>query len=242
MNPMRNRKQNPALWAAAFLPLLPDFAMRFKDGGDAGGGAGEGEGEKKKKDKDPAQDKPAAGTVTLTEAELKLRIENAAKDALTKAEKEAKTAKDREDRERKKKEGDLQGLYDSEVERAKAIEAEVDALKLLLKQGEVSAALKDHLIESQSEYAKSARYILPLVEFDVDTDAETIAARVKLAVEQFVKDNPRAAASGAAGAPGSGSRGKAPPGTPETNAGQKKDDKPAGDPRRVEGGRYLSGF
>ncbi len=125
------------------------------------------------------------------------------------AEFEAEQTKQREaaEIERKKKEGDLQGLLDSEKATKAKIEAENAQLKLKVKRGEVEGSIRDYIAEHYKDYGTSVPYILPMVEFDSESRPEDISKRVRTAVDKFVKDNPRATTS--VGAPQPPSRTKA---------------------------------
>lgn len=256
---MRYRKTRAAL-LAAFLPINPFSAFRLTDGGDAGGDGSGGDDDKKKaagggkgKKKDDTGgdasdgDKGATGEakITISEADLKARTEKAAADAVAAHEKKLKAEREKADREQKKKDGDIQALYESEQARGKELETENAALKVENQKLRVSQVLQAHLIESQPDYLKSSKYILSMVQFDEKTTPEDIEKGVKAAVAEFVKDNPRASdKKQTGGAPGSGTRGKSTAGNGDGDGGGSKPDatKRAVAPRDTPAGAYLRGW
>jgi hypothetical protein len=144
-----------------------------------------------KKDEPPADDK-----VTLTKAELDQRIADAAKQAAK--DESDKLAKDRErekaerEAEDAKKRGEFEKLYQSEVDGRKKDQAERDALKLDLRRTQVQGKLHAFIVENHADYAPAAKYIAPLLTIAADTTDADADKQIKEAVEQYVKDNPRA--------------------------------------------------
>lgn len=147
------------------------------------------------------EEKGKGASVTLSEAELNERIaaatERAAKAEREKAQQERDAEKAKAEEAAKKAKGDLQGLLDDQVKKTNEGEAKIAELQLLVKRGDVERTLRDYITENNADYASSVKYIMPLIAYDAKTSDEDIAKRVKTAVTQFVKDNPRAASKGA---------------------------------------------
>lgn len=259
---MRTAKRRviAALALAALMPCVTDWdalgVHSLNDGGSGSGGSsgdggksdGKADDEKSKsgEKKDDAGDSGKKESkddenVTISKAALKAQTEKAIADALAKREKDAEEQAKKADREKKKKEGDVQGLLEAEKEANAELKREAEALKFSLKREQVHSALRDHLIENNEAYVKCANYILPLIEFDADTDDDAIQTSIKSAVAQYVKDNPRSGGEGGSGAPGAGARGKKSGDNDKKPPAEKKDDSGKTiDAKRVNHGRYLA--
>jgi hypothetical protein len=154
---------------------------------------------------------PDADKVTLTKAELEAKVNEAAANAVRKAneaaEKKRKDAEDEAARKKAEEQGEYQKLADSEKQKRAAAEQERDAAKLSARKLEVKDKLRDYLAadEAREGYAGVAKYIMPLIEFDLTT------------ADQYITDNPRKAV--ATPPPGRGPKLPAKPGEkkPEAN-------------------------
>jgi hypothetical protein len=166
---------------------------------------------------------PDADKVTLTKAELEAKVNEAAANAVRKAneaaEKKRKDAEDEAARKKAEEQGEYQKLADSEKQKRAAAEQERDAAKLSARKLEVKDKLRDYLAadEAREGYAGVAKYIMPLIEFDLTTDDAEIEKRIKAAADQYITDNPRKAV--ATPPPGRGPKLPAKPGEkkPEAN-------------------------
>jgi hypothetical protein len=186
-----------ALYGQHNRALAPDG-----DGGGAGGGAG---GDDKNKGK--AEPKK----IELTEEELSQRINAATVDAVKKAEEKAAAAakKKADDDAAKaaKEQGDFKKLYDGEVELKKKAEQERDEARTETRSKHVEILLGRYLAKNHKEYVDAAEWIRPHVKFAPDDDDAKIEKAIKETVDQYVKDNPRAAGSGGGGGAPSAARG-----------------------------------
>lgn len=197
--------------------------LRFKyvpDSDTPAGGAGTpppagDEPDKKGKKKKSADDEPKK--LELTEAELQEKIEKALAKQKAQFDKEQADTKAKADEDAKKKQGEYQQLYESEVAKGKEKDAKVGDLELQLKARDVESKLMSHLAENHKDYIGVVRYIKPLINFDLTTPEDDLQKRIKTAVDQYVKDNPRNAAGSVSLPP---SHGRLPKGvTMPTNQG-----------------------
>lgn len=193
-----------AILSRATSPFIPAFPLSAKfnaDGDDKGGGGGADKG---KADDKSAKDQPKK--IELTEDELTQRIAAATEAALNKeretAAQKAQREKEEAEREKAEKDGEYQKLAEADRKRAEAAERDRDEARLTAKRADVNIQLRDYLAEKHAEYVGVAKYIMPLVEFDLKTDAKELEKRISAAADQYVKDNPRKPAGGSPGAPG----------------------------------------
>ncbi len=163
--------------------------------------------------------------IELTEDELNAKITAAAEAAANRerdaAAKKAKAEKDAEEEKRAKEQGEFKTLAEKADEKRQAAERERDAARLDKRRLEVKDRLRDYLAEKHPAYVAVAKYITPLIEFDLTTDEKDIDKRISAAADSYVKDNPRQ--TGAGGAPGAIGKGQ------RAGAGEvKKEDKSNG--------------
>lgn len=161
-------------------------------------------------EKGKAKDEPK--TLTLTQDELDAKIEAAA----TKVRDEHAEAERKRKEEAERKELEAKGEEKTLREKA---EAERDEARLHARRLEIRGDLTDYLAEKHPDYVKCAKYVLPLLAFDLKTDAESLRKQMKEVADQYVKDNPRAVGAGAPPSPG---RGNLPKGTVEPKDGANK--------------------
>lgn len=143
------------------------------------------------------EDPPAPKKLELTEAELQAKIDAAVKKRDESAA-EAQRKKDEETaaksaEEDAKKRGDIDAIQKAADDKVAKAQAEAADARL-------DIAIRDTLAdEKYRDYAACAKYIKPLVDPKLagDKQAEAITA----AIEQYVKDNPRATKGAAIPAP-----------------------------------------
>lgn len=178
----RNRHRDSIL-ASAFLPVLA--SMSYTEGGEGGGAGGK---EKKDEKKDPPK-------LELTQADLDAQKQAAVEAALQKERNDAATQKKKDEaaaaEKKAKEDGDLQALKDAADEKRITAESERDEANMKARTLEVKDKLRDHLAEKHPEYVAVAKYIMPLITFDLKTDDNDIDKSITTATDQYVKDNPR---------------------------------------------------
>jgi hypothetical protein len=209
--------------ALAARSAIPAYFYAPDPAGDdtAKGGAADDKTKGKAGDKGTA-DQPKK--IELTEDELAARIKSETEAALNKertaAADKAKKEKEEADRKKAEEQGEFKTLADKAEEKRLEAERERDAAKLETRKLAVKDQLRDYLAEKHPQYASSARWIMPAIEFDLATDDKDIAKRIAAAADEYVKDNPRQAGPG--GAPGQIGRNQ------RANEGEKKKDEKNG--------------
>lgn len=137
------------------------------------------------------------------------------------ARKKAEAEKAKAEEEEARRRGDFEKLLNSEKSAREQAE-------LTLRREQVAGRLRDHLAENHPDYAKAARYMLPLLDVKADTADADADRQIKAVVEQYVKDNPRAA------------RGAGAPSAPPANQRRPADERPAAVGANGNGPQRLS--
>lgn len=152
-----------------------------------------------------------AGKIQVTRAEFDELVQRRVDAALKKSTEAAaaKELKDKEERERKEQEaqGKFRELADAERKAKEEADERAAAAELKARTLEVKDKLRDALAKDHPDYVGVASYIMPLIEFNADTDDAAIDKLIKAAADKFVADNPRRTNSG----PPAAGRGNLPP-------------------------------
>lgn len=152
---------------------------------------------------DPAD---APGFDELTAEQYEQQLEAAREEGRKQAAEQSKAELDKEKRERDDATAREQGKFRELADKAAA---ERDQTRLELARERAQNTLLRHLADKHPAYVTAAKWILPAVEVDATTTAETLNKRVEQAAADYVRDNPRGDKpdKGSAGAPAGGGGG-----------------------------------
>ena len=90
-----------------------------------------------------------------------------------------------------KEQGKWKELHEKAEKQRQDAEAKAARLELENRRNEVREQVRSYLSEHHKDYVGTEKYILPLIDFALDTAAEDITKRIKATADTYVKDNPR---------------------------------------------------